>query len=100
MTPVAVYVMTTDVGMQIYGDFEDISAGDEQVFAFVRTLGNKRALVVLNFVDKEVEFELTSGRDWSGYNFGLGNYRLSDGMGEVLGPVVLRGYEGRVYVEH
>lgn len=86
--------------MQLYGDFEDVSAGDEQVFAFVRTLGNKRALVVLNFVDKEVEFELPSGRDWSGYKFGLGNYMLNDGAGEGLQPAVLRGYEGKVYVEH
>jgi oligo-1,6-glucosidase len=86
--------------MQLYGDFEDISVGDEQVFAFVRTLGNKRALVVLNFVDKEVEFKLPSGRDWSGYKLGLGNYRLSDGAGEGLRSAELQGYEGKVYVEH
>ena len=66
------------------------------MFAFVRSLGNKRALVLLNFVDKEVEFELTGGRDWSGYMLGLVNY--SDGVAEGVRPAVLRGYEGRVYV--
>ena len=66
------------------------------MFAFVRSLGNRKALVLLNFVDKEVKFELAGGRDWSGCKLGLGNY--SDKAGEGLRPVVLRGYEGRVYV--
>ena len=67
------------------------------MFAFVRSLGNKRALVLLNFADREVEFELNGGRDWSGYKLGLVNY--SDGADDGVRPAVrLRGYEGKVYV--
>ncbi|KAF8345368.1 glycoside hydrolase family 13 protein [Amanita rubescens] len=80
----------------IYGDFEDVSIGNEQVFAFERSLGNTRVLVVLNFVDDEVEFELTDGRDWSGYKLLLGNYEEDDGLGRAV--LHLRGYEGRVYL--
>lgn len=75
-----------------------MSVGNEQVFAFERSLGNTRVLVLLNFVDDEVEFELPVGRDWSGYKLVLGNY--NDGQAEGLRRAVLdlRGYEGRVYL--
>ena len=66
------------------------------MFAFVRSLGNQRALVLLNFVDKDVEFELAAGHDWSGYKLRLGNY--GDRVGSELRAAVLRGYEGKVYV--
>ncbi|KAK2461008.1 hypothetical protein APHAL10511_006949 [Amanita phalloides] len=71
----------------IYGDFEEICAGDEQVFAFVRTLGETWILVLLNFKDEEVEISL----DVSGYRLGLGSY--GDGREEGLR---LRCYEGRI----
>ena len=68
------------------------------MFTFERSLGNTRVLVLLNFVDDEVEFELTDGRDWSGYKLLLGNY-YNTGEGDGLGRAVhLRGYEGRVYL--
>ncbi len=69
------------------------------MFAFERSLGNTRVLVLLNFVDDEVEFELADGRDRSGYKLLLGNY-YNDGEGEGLrrAELHLRGYEGRVYL--
>ena len=84
---------------QTYGDFEDISLGDERVFAFVRCLGSTKALVVLNFKEEDVEFTLDAGRDWSGYTLRLGSYGDDAGDGDVeSGKVLLQGYEGRVYV--
>ncbi|KIL63507.1 glycoside hydrolase family 13 protein [Amanita muscaria Koide BX008] len=72
----------------IYGDFEDISVGDEKIFAFVRRLGSAKALVVLNFSDSEVEFNLGEG----GYQRVLSNYH-DDGT-----TARMRRFEGRVYV--
>ena len=76
---------------QIYGDFEDISVGDEKIFAFVRRLGSAKALVVLNFSDAEVEFH---PGEWSegGYQIVLSNYHDDETA------VRMRRFEGRVYV--
>ncbi|GLB36830.1 putative alpha-amylase domain containing protein [Lyophyllum shimeji] len=84
----------------IYGDFADISSDHEQVFAYTRTLGNTTALVLLNFKETEVSFVLPSERGWSAFKLILQNYDggLEDGRG-IADRVLLRGFEGRIYVQ-
>jgi glycosidase len=56
-----------------YGDFVDISSGDEHVFAYTRTSGDESgcesesALVVLKIGEEEAEWE-------GAFRFVLGNY--------------------------
>jgi oligo-1,6-glucosidase len=75
----------------IHGAFEEFDVENENTFVFGKTFGKDRALVVLNFTDKEQEFQ----RPDLGGKFELlvGNVEGSDGTESSL-----KGYEGRVYL--
>ena len=45
----------------VYGDFEDLDPDDAHVFAYTRTLGNEKYLVVDNFSSSPVEYTLPKG---------------------------------------
>ncbi|KIJ99172.1 glycoside hydrolase family 13 protein [Laccaria amethystina LaAM-08-1] len=84
----------------IYGDFSDISNNHEQVFAYIRTLENSSALVVLNFKKTDLTFSLDSKSDWTGFRLILGSYG-DDERDEIKvssNDIRLRGFEGRVYI--
>ncbi|KAF8990723.1 glycoside hydrolase family 13 protein [Cyathus striatus] len=83
----------------IYGEYQDISAGHKRVYAFVKTLGSVKALVLLNFGVEEATFVIPPGHDIE-VKFSLGNYTLEDGENSVKSgsEVKLRGYEGRLYI--
>ena len=83
--------------MQVYGDFTDISIGDEQVFAYTRSLGNSTALVILNFTAKETEFLVD---DNQGFRFVLGNYYPPTSQPPIISgnAIPLHGFEGRLYI--
>jgi oligo-1,6-glucosidase len=88
---------------QMYGDFELLVPEHDQAFVYSRTLGNESALVLLNFSEKEVEVDLGAVGGVGGYQLVLGNYEGDTGKGDAGnrdgdGKLVLRGYEGRVYV--
>jgi len=85
----------------IYGNFVDISIGDEQVFAYTRSLGNSTALVILNFKDKEVGFSLGDEQDWEAFEFVFGNYNYPEASRALKisgNDIRLQGFEGRLYV--
>ncbi|KAJ7626207.1 glycoside hydrolase family 13 protein [Roridomyces roridus] len=87
----------------IYGDFTDLAPNDEQIFAYTRSYGDHRALVVLNFTTKEVVFEIPQDQLVTGGKFVhiFSNYSSSQhgvGAGLSCGKVLLKGYEGAVYV--
>jgi oligo-1,6-glucosidase len=74
-----------------------ISFENEQVFAYTRTLGNTTALVLLNFKETEVTYPLDEVERFAGFKFVLGNYP-SDDQELPSGSIVLKGYEGKVYI--
>ncbi|EKM51645.1 glycoside hydrolase family 13 protein [Phanerochaete carnosa HHB-10118-sp] len=83
----------------VYGDFVLLLPDHEQVFAFERTLRGEKALVVLNFSERDVSVDLgTSAGVAPKMRVALSNY--DDVLSQPLGgtAVTLRGYEGRVYV--
>jgi len=81
----------------IYGDFTLLLEAHQQVFAYTRDYESVSALVLLNFKDGEVEVDLREvGGGVAGYTFVLGNYEKNVDI--VKGKIMLRGYEGRVYV--
>ena len=86
---------------QTYGEFRDISNNHPQIFGYLRVLGDVRALILLNFKEASVSFNIQDVEDLDAYTLVLSNY---DGMnpdnGKLQGAdIVLRGYEGRVYLK-
>jgi oligo-1,6-glucosidase len=70
------------------------------VFAYIRTLENSSALVVLNFKKTDLTFSLDSKSDWTGFRLILGSYG-DDERDEIKvssNDIRLRGFEGRVYI--
>lgn len=86
---------------QTYGEFRDISNNHPQIFGYLRVLGDVRALILLNFKETSMSFSIQDVEDLDAYTLVLSNY---DGMnlddGKLQGAdIVLRGYEGRVYLK-
>ncbi|KAJ3508373.1 hypothetical protein NLJ89_g5789 [Agrocybe chaxingu] len=83
----------------IYGDFEDISGSHPAVFAYIRRLPGSLALVILNFKENEVDFELNT---WLSSELKLKLVLSNYDSGLLVAPeaqgVHLRGYEGRLYI--
>ncbi|KAF8148638.1 glycoside hydrolase family 13 protein [Crassisporium funariophilum] len=92
--------MRKEYGVLVYGDFHNISGGNDQVFAYTRTLETSKALIILNFKETEAEFELQLKGDWAQVKLVLTNYEVIE-MGHFdlnFRSVILKGYEGRVYI--
>lgn len=73
----------------VYGDFALWMGDSEEVFAYTRTFGRERLLVLNNFTDREVSYETPEEMREGGERL-IGNYD-----GEI--PGILRPYEARVY---
>ena len=56
-----------------YGDIKPVDAKHPSVFAYERTYGDEKLLVVCNFYKNEVEWN--SLREFAGYEVILGNYQ-------------------------
>ncbi|RCK65951.1 Alpha-glucosidase [Candida viswanathii] len=69
----------------VYGGFEILELEDPKLFKFVKTSGNRKAFVVLNFTTDEIEFSHDAGK------LLISTQEPKDG--------VLKPYEGRVYIE-
>ncbi|MDE3106277.1 MAG: alpha-glucosidase [Acidobacteriota bacterium] len=76
----------------VYGDYRDLDPTNPQVFAYTRTLGQERYLVVLNFSEKPAEFALPPGVRAD--RLVLGNLHTA---AAETGPLHLQGWEARVY---
>jgi oligo-1,6-glucosidase len=73
----------------VYGSYDLILAEHPQIYAFTRTLGAERLLVVLNFSSETPTFDLPAGADLL-----IANYPLES---EDITQIALRPYEARVY---
>ncbi|WP_018256263.1 glycoside hydrolase family 13 protein [Halomicrobium katesii] len=78
----------------VYGDFELLAPEDEQVFAYTRTLGDERGLVVLNVSTEPATFAVPddAGDD---LELAIGNLNAPETPGST---VELDPYEARVYL--
>jgi oligo-1,6-glucosidase len=76
----------------VYGDYKDLAPGDKAIFAYTRTLGAERFLVVLNFSGTPIVYTLPGGLK-------VGALLLSNLAGTEQGGdmVHLAGWEARVY---
>ncbi len=76
----------------IYGDYQDIDPGNTSVFAYTRTLGPERYLVVLNFESKPLTYTLPGGI--TAGSLMLANLPTKE---QNTGSLHLAGWEARIY---
>ncbi|WP_433945362.1 glycoside hydrolase family 13 protein [Paenibacillus sp. SN-8-1] len=79
----------------VYGDYQILREEDEQVYAYLRSLGEEKLLVVLNFFEAPAEFVLPDQVTFSGQELLISNYEVP--ADSNLGHMHLRPYEARVY---
>lgn len=79
----------------VYGAYDLLLADDEQIYAFTRTLGDEKLLVICNFSEQTPEFRLPPEICYAEHELMIGNYEVS--AGEALERFELRPYEARVY---
>ena len=89
----------------VYGSFEDLAPMDENVYAFSRTLGDDKLLVVCNFSDDKQVFNLRQMQDLKSTTVLISNYlpqnisesRYLGTEGGVNNILALRPYEATVF---
>lgn len=74
----------------VYGEFELLLEEDESIFAYTRTLGNEKLLVVCNFTENQTAFEVPE--EFLGAETLISNYK----RGAISKAVTLKPYEAFV----
>ncbi|WP_047151145.1 glycoside hydrolase family 13 protein [Aneurinibacillus tyrosinisolvens] len=78
----------------IYGSYELILENHESIFAYIRTMGNQKLLVIANFYQAEAVFTLPKDISFISKELLIGNYHVEE---EEIKQFTLRSYESRVY---
>jgi len=76
----------------VYGEYQLLMKDSEEVFAYVRTYGDEKLLVMCNFTDKHVICQIPEEYQVLNKEILIGNY--ADSQKE---PLNLRSYEAKVY---
>jgi len=79
-----------------YGNFEMILQKHDSIFAYIREYEGNKLLVVNNFYDKEILFELPSNLNYSGYKIKILISNYKDSSNEIT-KFNLRPYESIAY---
>ncbi|MCM3701289.1 alpha-glucosidase [Paenibacillus macerans] len=79
----------------VYGDYALLAEDDDRVFAYLRSLGNERLLVILNFFGEESSFALPAEVTGADAALLIGNYPCEPLPDQEF--LTLRPYEARVY---
>jgi glycosidase len=72
------------VDVFIYGDFEMVDEGHGDVFAYKRTFEKQSAVVVCNFRNDTIEWEVPNQVVFDSERLLVGNYQKANVSGEVL----------------
>jgi oligo-1,6-glucosidase len=81
--------------VMVYGKYDLILGKHEQIYAFTRTVGDDRLLVILNFSAESPVFDLPEDIAFRNADLMISNYDVESSH-EIL-HVTLRPYEARVY---
>ncbi|KEO83387.1 glycoside hydrolase family 13 protein [Tumebacillus flagellatus] len=79
----------------IYGEFDELLKDSETFYVYTRTLGDERALIVLNFTKTDQTFELPSDVTYNGFELLISNYDVDPT--QDIRTFTTRPYEARVY---
>jgi oligo-1,6-glucosidase len=80
----------------VYGNYDLILDEHEEIYAYTRTLGEEKLLVVLNFFSDTPEFKLPEGIQYSTKQLLISNYEVNENPD--IHSFSLRPYEARVYL--
>ena len=79
----------------IYGSYEELYKNSSEIFAYVRRLDNKKALIICSFTSKATGFKAPEEFDLSNGRLALCNYENNTVLNNGFS---LRPYETRVYI--
>lgn len=80
----------------VYGTYDLILEDDPSVYAYTRTLGDEKLVVICNFTGEGTTFTLPDSIEHKTADVLIGNYDSSDT--DTLSSVELKPYEARVYL--
>jgi len=84
--------------LQIYGIFTHYAPEDERVYTYTKEYEDEKVIVLLNFTDEVVEFDVPEGMRWSGdVKDWIGNGVRKD-VDLINGKMKLESWEGVVIV--
>jgi oligo-1,6-glucosidase len=78
----------------VYGTYDLILDDHEQIYAYTRTLGEEKLVIMCNFTGESAAFTLPEDLHFESSSLLIGNYEGSD---QSLGDSRLKPYEARVY---
>lgn len=79
----------------VYGEYIPLLEENEEIFSYMRQLGNERLLVILNFFEGTPEYKLPDNIGFRNKKLLLSNYEVDEKQN--IGQFKLRPYEARVY---
>ncbi|MGD7023639.1 glycoside hydrolase family 13 protein [Rossellomorea vietnamensis] len=79
----------------VYGTYDLILEDDPAIYAYTRTLGSEKLVVMCNFTGEAAAFNLPEGIEHTSADVLIGNYDSSEEG--TLSSVELKPYEARVY---
>lgn len=79
----------------VYGGYDLLLENHPAIFAYTRTLGNERLLIVNNFYAVEAEFLLPENLPYKAAELFIANYPVDES--EPISRIMLKPYESRVY---
>ncbi|MBP1962642.1 glycoside hydrolase family 13 protein [Paenibacillus aceris] len=79
----------------VYGKYDVLLEQDERIYAYTRTMGEERLLVVLNFYETPVTLQLPNTVACTSIKQLIGNYEINEGLD--LQHLELRPYEAQVF---
>ncbi|MFP3728702.1 glycoside hydrolase family 13 protein [Priestia filamentosa] len=79
----------------VYGDYHLILEEDDKIYAYTRTLGEEKVLVMVNLFKERAHFHLPLEYKGSAYQLLLSNYDIKEEQN--ANHIVLQPYEARVY---
>ncbi|MBU3182056.1 glycoside hydrolase family 13 protein [Clostridium psychrophilum] len=80
----------------VYGIYNLILEDNEELYAYTRTLGEEKLLIICNFVDRISKFNLPQSIKYSSQKLIIGNYKISNGVN--IKSIEMKPYEARVYL--
>lgn len=78
----------------VYGDFQELNREHKEIYSYIRTLGDEKILIIVNFFAGEPEFILPKDVIITEAQLLLANYKVTE---DSINNIKLRPYEARIY---
>lgn len=79
----------------VYGTYDLILSNHDKIYAYTRTLGQEKWVVIVNLFPEKTSFQMPADIIFDSSELLVSNYK--EGTGEIFQEVILKPYESRVY---